>query len=318
MEIRIVDNKYYFIVNMSGGSGRVRKIWHNVKHELNVRGIDYKAFKTENAEHAKNLAYKLSKLNEDNINIVVVGGDGTINACLNGIDDFKKVIFGVIPSGSANDFARGLGIPKDCINALDIILSDKPYKKIDIGQITINDEKRLFGISSGIGLDAIVCKKALSSKIKNVLNKVGLGSLTYLILTVISLFTMDYIDTEIEIYDKEDNLSDTLKFNRMIFAAFMNVQAEGGGVPMAPDAKFDDGKLSLCIASDISKLSAFAKLPLLVMAKQEKIKGFKLLDANKVIVRVKEPSVLHADGEYVGDETDVKIECLCNILNMKY
>ncbi|MBQ8913278.1 MAG: YegS/Rv2252/BmrU family lipid kinase [Lachnospiraceae bacterium] len=317
MEIRIVNNKYYFIVNLSGGSGRVKKIWHRIRQELNARDIDYKAFKTESAEHAKNLAYKLSKLNEENIHIIVVGGDGTINACLNGINDFEKVIFGVIPSGSANDFARGLNIPKDPVKALDIILSDEPYKKIDIGQITVNDEKRLFGISSGIGLDAIVCKKALTSKIKNVLNKVGLGSLTYLILTVISLFTMDYIDTEIDIYDEEDNLSETLRLKKMIFAAFMNVRAEGGGVPMAPYAEYDDGKLSLCIASNITKLSAFTKLPLLVMAKQEKIKGFRLLDAKKAIIKVKEPSVLHADGEYVGDETVVSIECLSNILNMK-
>ena len=227
------------------------------------------------------------------------------------------MIFGVIPSGSANDFARGLNIPKDPEKALDIILSDEPYKKIDIGQITLDDEKRLFGISSGIGLDAIVCKKALTSKIKNVLNKVGLGSLTYLILTVISLFTMDYIDTEIDIYDEEDNLSEILRLKKMIFAAFMNVRAEGGGVPMAPDASYDDGKLSICIASDISKISAFTKLPLLVMAKQEKIRGFRLLDAKKAIIKVKEPSVLHADGEYVGDETEVSIECLSNILNMK-
>lgn len=326
---------YYFIVNINGGSGKVKKTWARVREELKRRNVLYKAFRTKSPEHAKAIAGKISKLADGDIHIVVVGGDGTINEVLNGIIAFDRIVLSVIPSGSGNDFARGLGISKDPVEALDRILD--PYgetKKIDIGCLTISGEKRLFGISSGIGLDAIVCKKALNSKIKNVLNKLNLGSLTYLILTVINLFSMSYIDTEIEIYDADKNedmdekdrhiakdkrleLKDKLILNKMIFVAFMNVKAEGGGVPMAPYAACDDGKLSLCIASDISKLNAFFKLPLLVMAKQEKIKGFKLIDAKKVVIRIKEPAVVHVDGEYVGDETMAVVECLNNKLVIK-
>ena len=313
---------YYFIVNITGGSGKVKRTWRIVRDELKKREVEYKAFCTKSSEHAKELAKKISMLSDDDIHIVVVGGDGTINAVLNGIKDFERITFSVIPSGSANDFARGLGISKNPIETLNGILDEKKeIQRIDIG-CAKTSESRLFGISSGIGLDAIVCKKAIDSKIKTFLNKLNLGSLTYIILTIISLFTMDYIDTEIEIYDEpEDNevsiLKEKIKFSKMIFAAFMNVRAEGGGVPMAPAAKYDDGKLSVCIASDISKLNAFLKLPLLVMAKQEKIKGFKLFDASKIIIKVKTPSVLHADGEYIGDETQVTITCLEKKLKLK-
>lgn len=340
---------YYFIVNVSGGSGKAKKTWIKVRDELKRRNVEYKAFRTKSPEHAGELAGKISQLSDDNIHMVVVGGDGTINEVLNGIKDFDSITFSVIPSGSANDFARGLGISKDPVTALDGILDvSKKSQRIDIGCVTVvhkkNDNnrvlsekfdsdkksmiedsidetvihKRLFGISSGIGLDAIVCKKALDSKIKNVLNKFNLGSLTYIILTVISLFTMDYIEAEIEVYDTaSSSLKEKIILKKMIFAAFMNVRAEGGGVPMAPDARYDDGKLSICIASDISKLNAFTKLPLLVMAKQEKIKGFKLFDASKIVVRTKQPSVVHVDGEYVGDENEIIIECLNNKLKLK-
>lgn len=340
---------YYFIVNVSGGSGKAKKTWIKVRDELKRRNVEYKAFRTKSPEHAGELAGKISKLSDDNIHMVVVGGDGTINEVLNGIKDFDRITFSVIPSGSANDFARGLDISKDSVSALDGILdASKESQRIDVGCVTVvhkkNDNnrvmsekfdfdkksiiedsideivihKRLFGISSGIGLDAIVCKKALDSKIKNVLNKLNLGSLTYIILTVISLFTMDYIEAEIEVYDTaSSSLKEKIILKKMIFAAFMNVRAEGGGVPMAPDARYDDGKLSICIASDISKLNAFTKLPLLVMAKQEKIKGFKLFDASKIVVRTKQPSVVHVDGEYVGDETEIIIECLNNKLKLK-
>ncbi|MBQ8912563.1 MAG: YegS/Rv2252/BmrU family lipid kinase [Lachnospiraceae bacterium] len=309
---------YYFIVNVSGGSGKAKKTWISVREELKKRNVLYKAFRTKSSEHAGELAGKISMLPDDNIHMVVVGGDGTINAVLNGIKNFERITFSVIPSGSANDFAGGLGISKDPVKALIGVLDDKKESKwIDIGRVTTSSESRLFGISSGIGLDAIVCKKALDSKIKNILNKLNLGSLTYIILTVISLFTMDYIETEIEAYDTDDKPVIKEKINKMIFAAFMNVKAEGGGVPMAPDAKYDDGRLSVCIASDISKLSAFTKLPLLVMAKQDRIKGFKLFDAKKLVIKIKEPAVLHADGEYVGDEETVNVECLENKLRIK-
>ena len=321
---------YYFIVNISGGSGKVKKTWVQVRNELNKRGIKYKAFQTKGPEHAKVLAGKISDLDEDDIHIVVVGGDGTINEVINGIGNFEKITLSVIPSGSGNDFARGLGISKNPIEALNRILDPKAKtKRIDLGSLTVSGKKRFFGISSGIGLDAIVCKKALDSKIKKVLNKFNMGSLTYLILTVISLFSMRYIDTEIEIYDEGDDtsghdsesnglvLKEKLKLNKMIFAAFMNVKAEGGGVPMAKNALYDDGKLSLCIASNISKLNAFVKLPMLVMAKHEKIKGFDLIDARKVVVKIKEPAVVHADGEYVGDEKEVTVEAIKWILRIK-
>lgn len=336
---------YYFIVNVSGGSGRAKKKWSLIRDELKRRNIKYKAFRTKSPEHAGVLAGKISVLPDDEIHMVVVGGDGTINEVLNGIKEFDRITFSVIPSGSANDFARGLGISKNPVKALSGILdTSKEIQRIDIGCVTSFDRKkdnysenktidnsteiiinrRLFGISSGIGLDAIVCKKALGSRIKKFLNKLNLGSLTYIILTVISLFTMDYIDAEIEVYDEEKEtegtvsvLKEVISMKKMIFSAFMNVRAEGGGVPMAPDAKYDDGKLSVCIASDLSKISAFAKLPLLVMAKQYKIKDFRLFEAKKLVVRTKEPAVLHADGEYIGDETQVTITCLEKKLKLK-
>ena len=315
---------YYFIVNITGGSGKVKKTWALVRDELNKRKVEYKAFRTKNPEHAKALAGKISELDDEDTRMVVVGGDGTINEVINGIKSFDRITFSVIPSGSANDFARGLGLPKNPVEALDIILDEnKECRYVDVGCVTTSKERRLFGISSGIGLDAIVCKKALDSKLKKFLNKFNLGSLTYIILTVISLFTMEYIDTEIEICDepseKDENgtMIKVIRLKRMIFAAFMNVKAEGGGVPMAPEAKYDDGKLSLCIASDISKINAFLKLPLLVMAKQEKIKGFRLINAKKVIVKTKAPAVTHADGEYIGDEIKLEIESIPNLLKLK-
>ena len=84
----------------------------------------------------------------------------------------------------------------------------------------------------------------------------------------------------------------------MIFAASMNLPAEGGGVPMAPDASPQDGLLSLSSAAGIAKWRTFFLLPLLVAAKQEGIKGFNIRDEKGFRVVLDKPMVLHADGEY--------------------
>lgn len=102
---------------------------------------------------------------------------------------------------------------------------------MDLGQVSWNgcEKPRLFAISAGAGLDALVCKKALKSKVKDALNKLHLGKLTYLFLTVQSLFTMQTTDAG-AVFDGKGQKN----HKKMIFAAAMNFRAEGGGVPMAP------------------------------------------------------------------------------------
>ena len=78
-----------------------------------------------------------------------------------------------------------------------------------------------------------------------------LGKLTYLMLTVQTLFSMKTFGAQVSV-DEE-----TYTYEKMIFAAAMNLHAEGGGVPMAPKSTPYDGKLSLSSAAGISKWKTF-------------------------------------------------------------
>lgn len=295
----------YFIVNETSRSGKTRQIWKDIQQSLIKADVSYKYMITQGRDHATKLASEISQRPEDNICIVVIGGDGTMNEVINGIADFDKVRFGIIPTGSGNDFGGGLDLPKSPEENLQRIISsykagEDSYRAVDIGLVRWGqNQKKLFGISSGIGLDAIVCKKALSSKLKNVLNKLGLGSLTYVLLTIITLFSMKTADFEISY----DNNKSTLK--KTIFAAAMNLRAEGGGVPMAPDATPYDGKLSISSASGIPKWITFLCLPFLVAGKHTHIKGFNLVSCREASIHSSQKMTLHADGEYVADVTDL-------------
>lgn len=306
---------YYFIVNYNGGSGRAKRTWNRVHYLLKAKGIEYKAYVTKRPGHAGELAKKISELPEKDIRLVVVGGDGTINEVLNGIDDYSNIRFGIIPTGSGNDFSRGIGVPKDTDKALDIILNSVEGKTIDIGEVTTEEGiSRKFGISSGIGLDAIVCKKVDASPVKPLLNKLGFGNLAYIVLTVTTLFSMEKYKVKVKFStsdgEKEHDYKD------LIFLAAMNFPYEGGGVPMSPDALGDDGLLSVCAVSHIPKWRTFFMLPILTMGKHLGLKGFEQIHVSELTFDADTPMTLHADGEYIGDVKHIEMKVLKNVLNV--
>lgn len=301
----------YIIVNEKSRTGKGAGVWGRIEAVLKDEAIEYQAFTTEYEGHAAELAGQITSREEAEVSLVVVGGDGTINEVLNGIRDFDRMRLGIIPTGSGNDFGRGVGLCKDPEENLRRILacmgSETGYVHMDLGQVSWNgcSKPRLFGISAGVGLDAIVCKKALHSKLKTVLNKIRMGNLTYIFLTVETLFSMKTADLR-----SSFDGNPVKEQRKMIFAAAMNLRAEGGGVPMAPKASPFDGKLSVCSACGIPKWRTFFCLPLLVTAHHEHIRGFEVMDGSNIHIHLSEPMVLHADGEYCGEVTDVTFTCL--------
>ena len=82
--------------------------------------------------------------------VAAAGGDGTINEVVNGLDGYD-VPLGIIPLGTANDFARQVGIPADADHAMDVILQRKP-RRFDTA--TLNGRRFLNVSTGGIGAEA--------------------------------------------------------------------------------------------------------------------------------------------------------------------
>src|SRR5688500_14445270 len=82
--------------------------------------------------------------------VVAVGGDGTLNEVVNGLDG-RETPLGVVPLGTANDFARQIGIPNDADHAMDVILQRKPVR---IDTASLNGRRFLNVSTGGIGAEA--------------------------------------------------------------------------------------------------------------------------------------------------------------------
>nr|MCR5586402.1 hypothetical protein [Lachnospiraceae bacterium] len=265
--------------------------------------------------------------------IIVLGGDGTINEVVNGIMNAKNeseeiykfadehLFLSVYPTGSGNDFIRGLHIKRDSEEFYNAVTDNyNNFKSVDIGKVTFSDgTTKYFAISTGMGMDALVCRKAETSSLKKVLNKIGLGKLTYIILTIQTIFSMDYSSCEIEYEEMNSNGELETKnthLDKMIYIAALNLFAEGGGVPMAPNADSSDGMLDICSAHGMSRASGFLNLVSLSRGKHEGKKGFFTQKVKSITIKNDREMTVHTDGEDALDRDYMKIECVPGAINV--
>lgn len=306
----------YFIVNPTSRSGMGAKIWDEVETELKKQKVPYELYETRYKGHAKELAQMVCNKQDEDIRLVALGGDGTVNEVVNGMEYFEKVRFGVISTGSGNDFARGLKIKDKPLEQLERLLKADKERIIDLGLASWEkcESPRYFAVSAGIGMDAIVVKRTLVSGWKKFLNAIHLGKLVYPIITVQTLFSMTVFKMQALAWNvvtkgvfKEKQRRE---YQKVIFTAAMNFRSEGGGIPMVPNATADDGKLSMCTISDVPKWLAFFYLPFLIVGKQERLKQFETFDCEKYETTYENAVTLHLDGEYVGEVKNVVFTCV--------
>ena len=308
----------HFIANFTGGRGKAERNWNRIERYLKESGIPYLLQKTSYKGHASNISRELSQLDEKQVNIVVIGGDGTINEAVNGITDFSKVTFSAIPSGSGNDFARGVKLSKHfpLKNLKHIIkkIESNSAKKLDVGKLSfIHDGKQIekrFLISSGFGMDALVCVNVDKSKLKTVMNRLHLGKLTYLFQTLVSLFYLTKLNLKV-IFDETEERT----FTRTAFFTSMNMKKQGGGIRFAPDALYDDGKISVCVAHSLSKLQCFFVLPFIVFGLHKFLKKFYFRNFHTAKVISDTPYILHTDGEVFMNVKEFTVSVIDEKLN---
>lgn len=288
--------KYYFIVNPGSRTGKGKELWDEMHKRLEKSGRDFEVFYTKGQGDAKKAAELICKKDPDMKRIAVVGGDGTLNETVNGIPDGAKVMLGAIPTGSSNDFVRGVGIPSNTIKAFERVLVPRYFTKIDIGRTSFPEggETR-FAVSSSIGYDAQICHKALTSRLKKFLNRIGKGRLVYYITGIFLVFRCPHTKAEIIIDGKRK-----LSYKKLVFASAMNTRYEGGGMPMGPAADPTDGKITMCIVHDVSRLRHLFYMPSVIKANHVHKRGVEQITCHTCEIRTENPLCVHTDGEPCG------------------
>lgn len=298
---------YQIIINPVSKSGKGLKIWkEQVEPALLRNQIPFQSHFSQQPGDVARIAGEITENSSDfPIQLIVLGGDGTVNEALQGISDCSKVVLGYIPTGSSNDLARDLAIPKDPVAAIDIILYSGREQVMDLGTVSYPDgQRRRFAVSCGIGYDAAVCEEALRSKWKKVLNKIGLGKLTYLSIALKQLIRAESVSGQIILDDQEP-----IEIKNMLYTASMLHRYEGGGFMFSPDADYCDGILNLCAVGDISHGKVLLALPTAFKGKHYRFEGITPYQAKKVTINASSPLWVHTDGEVTRKSNSVTITC---------
>ncbi len=183
---------------------------------------------------------------------------------------------------------------------------------MDLGTVIYPDgEKRRFAVSCGIGFDAAVCEEALHSGIKRIMNRLGLGKLTYLGIALKQLFAARAVSGKLILGEGE-----TADIGNMLFTACMLHRFEGGGFMFAPDADAGDGLLNMCAVGDLSKLLILFALPTAFRGKHYRFDGISAYKARKLTIETTLPLWVHTDGEVTRKSSRICVTCEKDAIRM--
>lgn len=286
---------YHFIVNPVSRSGKGLKLWQQqIEPELKTQNIEYSVEFSKERGDVTNIVAKISSAakNESNCIIVILGGDGTVNDAVQGIKDFENTTLAYIPTGSSNDFARDLKLPKSVKKNLRRILDAKAPVLMDVGQVETERGTRRFAVSSGLGFDGAVCQKSVHSILKKRLNKIGLGKLTYLGIALNQIINAPKVDAEITFADGKK-----INAKNLLFFAAMVHKYEGGGFKFCPKADAYDGELDFICAANKTVPGILLALPTAFFGFHSIFKGIDIYRFKNAEIKTSIPLWLHTDGE---------------------
>lgn len=223
------------IVNPHSGRGRGAALVEGVLEGLRARGGDATVQFTESLEHASDLARHA--VNRGSV-AVAAGGDGLVSCVAAAVAE-QRGIFGLVPMGRGNDFARSLGI-RSREHAVEVLaLGNK--RRVDLGTI----DGRYFTCIASAGIDTAVVEAA------NRLRKVP-GNVVYPLATLRALAGFRPVVFSVTSDGREVELPG-------YSLAVANAPFYGGGMKMAPGAVMDDGELDLVVIGPLSKAGFLLK-----------------------------------------------------------
>jgi diacylglycerol kinase (ATP) len=283
----------HLVVNPTAGGGRASKALPELERLLQSRQVSAQFYQTQHSGHATALVQLLPPLEP----VVVVGGDGTLHEVIRGLLDGQSNTqrpVGLIPLGTGDDFARGVGIPiYNLAKALEVILNGKTgwFDAARIGQ-------RSFLNGFGAGFDAQVARTVKTTP--TWLH----GSLRYLLAILEELRRLE--PQPVRIYADSTLVHD----GAALLVAVMNLVGYGGGLKINPNANGTDGYLEVVIGKKFSKLGTLGILPRLAQGKHLGHPEVSVVQAKKVRLEWTNTMPAHVDGELLEPARVFELELL--------
>lgn len=231
--------------------------------------------------------------------IVVAGGDGSLHAVISALyrrHELADAVVGLLPLGTGNDFARGVGIPLDVEEAARVLVTGTvtPMDLIvdEVGQVVVNS------VHVGAGANASRRGQRWKDRLHSVgVGKVNLGKLGYPIGAALTAWNPPVVRLHVEVDGTVVNELDT----RVLMVALGNGSSVGGGTELTPEADPADGRIDVMISKATGPLARLLYAARLGRGTHEEADDVSALRGREVSVRGEE-FWISADGEIYGPE----------------
>lgn len=280
--------KGLLVYNPKSGNSLSKKL-EKVTSKFRSRGIEIDTYPFDPDEEKL-----LAVLDNGYDLIVLAGGDGTLNFAVNVLlDNNIDIPVGLMPSGTCNDFARSLGIPKDINMCIELIAGGKT-KKIDVGLV---NKKRYFLSTFGGGL---FMGASFDSSITEL--KKRFGPIAYYLKGLTEMINVRSFPLKIRTEEK------TLEEDALLFLV-MNGKHAAGFPPILNHADMSDGLMEIIIVKKCMQID-LTKLFLKVFSNEvENDDNIISMHAKKCHINIPSDMSITIDGER-GESADSEINVL--------
>jgi diacylglycerol kinase (ATP) len=305
-----------FVINPHSGGGSGAKYGKIIENLYSKEGIVY----TEGSDSA--FTAGAQAVLDGVTKLILVCGDGTAHQVVNGLFSVVKSpqkipALGFIWAGTANNFAKNSGIPKNFWQAINLVKNGKIIP-VDLGKITWSGGERYFINTISTGFDAAVVR----SIEKNGKNRVLPKNLSYLTTALKELF-FNLRTYNVSISNSEISLK------KDIILIAVTIGPTYGGIFMPnPEAKMADGNFDACVIGKLGnpkelvvKLKALRMLLRATKGTHIKAKEVSAFKSSYLKISSEEPLILQFDGEDaealgIGDIKECDVSLIHNGLNI--
>lgn len=213
--------------------------------------------------------------------IIAAGGDGTLNEVVNGVvGDAWDGRVGVVPLGTANDFAAGLEIPATVEEAFEVALGGRTLE-VDVARV---NRRYFVNVSTG-GFGASATEETPSEA------KKLLGPWAYVVTGVKKFSELRPSRARFE------SEGATAYDGEVMLFAVGNAKRTGGGSMLTPRAEFGDGKLDVMIVPGMARMDFLSLLPDLRAGTHLDNPDVLYFRSERLVVESEEELSVNADGE---------------------
>lgn len=271
------------IVNPAAGGGRSRRVLEAALPLLRAHGVVADVAISTDGEQPAELARQAVAAGAELV--VAVGGDGQARAVASGLLGTPAAL-GVLPAGSANDYARALGIPRrDVRGAVELLLGAR-RQAVDVVRVESAAGALHYLNVGGAGFDSVVSATADGIPILR-------GSLRYAVAVLRELprFRAGSFRLVVD--------GSALELRAMVVVV-ANGASYGGGMHVAPRASLTSGLLELCIVGELSRLAFVRAFPSVYRGTHVGHPAVTMLSAHQVEISAEPAFELTGDGERLG------------------